>query len=300
MISPEAGTSTKPLGIHKGQHLQTHRLLLFRHVDVCKQHGERWIISQEFYTETLPDIAVDKNRLKMDPKTPLTPAEMSACRATLGALQWTATQTQLQISARVNLLLTEPTVNKNMAVAKELQEMIREVRQDPICLRLWQIPSIKHWQDTCVVTMADQAHANRPQGGSTGGWITCLGGPEQVQGKPGQLNIVGWRSWRLKRKAISTNDGEIQSVLEGEDANFRARFMWCQLNGGAAYSEDDKLKLANGMVKYVAGILATDSKGAYDAVNKHEGPLLGLSNIRSALQAYQLREQLRDARCRLI
>ena len=148
--------------------------------------------------------------------------------------------------------------------------------------------------------MADQAHANRPQGGSTGGWITCLGGPEQVQGKPGQLNIVGWRSWRLKRKAISTNDGEIQSVLEGEDANFRARFMWCQLNGGAAYSEDDKLKLANGMVKYVAGILATDSKGAYDAVNKHEGPLLGLSNIRSALQAYQLREQLRDARCRLI
>ena len=236
----------------------------------------------------------------MDPNTPLTPSEMAACRATLGALQWTATQTQLHICARVNLLLTELTVNKNMAVAKELQDLVREVRQDPVCLRLWRLPSVQHWQDICVVTMADQAHANRPQGGSTGGWITCLGGPEQVQGQPGRLNIVAWRTWRLKRKAISTNDGEIQAVLEGEDANYRARFMWCQLNGCAAIKNDDKLKCANDCVKFVKGILATDSKGSYDAVNKSEGPLLGLSNVRSALQAYQLREQLVDACCKLI
>ena len=283
----------------------TTKVNVFRHtgidLEVCEKGDERWVnLSQDFYTETLPDLAVDKDRLKMDPNTPLTSAEMAACRATLGALQWTATQTQLHICARVNLLLTELTINKNMAVAKELQDLVREVRQDPVCLRLWRLPSVQHWQDMCVVTMADQAHANRPQGGSTGGWITCLGGPEQVQGQPGRLNIVAWRTWRLKRKAISTNDGEIQAVLEGEDANYRARFMWCQLNGCAAIKSDDKLKCANDCVKFIKGILATDSKGSYDAVNKSEGPLLGLSHVRSALQAYQLREQLTDSACKLI
>ena len=49
------------------------------------------------------------------------------------------------------------------------------------------------------------------------------------------------------RKAISTNDGEIQCILEGG-----------------------------------------------------EGPMLGLSNTRSTLQAHQLREQLQESLCQLI
>ena len=48
------------------------------------------------------------------------------------------------------------------------------------------------------------------------------------------------------------------------------------------------------------GIIGTDSRGGYDAINKHEGPLLGLSNARSALQAFQMREQLRSSGGKLI
>ena len=79
-----------------------------------------------------------------------------------------------------------------------------------------------------MVTLADQAHANRPQGGSTGGYLTMIGGSPIARGEAGQLSIVSWRTWRLKRKAISTHDGEIQSMVDGEDANFRTRFLWCQ------------------------------------------------------------------------
>ena len=96
----------------------------------------------------------------------------------------------------------------------------------------------------------------------------------------------------MKRKAISTTDGEIQATLEGEDQLFRTRWMWCQLNGCCAIEDIDILQKANEMVKWVGGILATDSKGAFDAINKSEGPLLGLSNMRSALQGYQLKEQI--------
>ena len=46
------------------------------------------------------------------------------------------------------------------------------------------------------------------------------------------------------------------------------------------------------MVRSVPGILCTDSKGGYDAVMINESPLLGLSNLRSALQAMQLRENM--------
>ena len=208
----------------------------------------------------------------------MSPAEMAACRASLGALQWVATQTQLQICARVNLLLTELTVLKTLQVAKEIRDLIIEVRREPTTLRMWRLDDVEHWQDTTVVTLADQAHANRPKGDSTGGLITCLGGKAQNKGEPGRLNVVAWRTWRLRRKAISTND-------------------WCQLNGCCALPPGDQLARANFMMKFLNGIVATDSKVAS---TRSEGPMLGLSNARSALQAYQLREQLQESLCRLI
>ncbi|CAK9056882.1 Transposon Ty1-NL2 Gag-Pol polyprotein, partial [Durusdinium trenchii] len=270
-------------------------------VEVVNKNKERYVeLNQDFYLEDLPPLAISDERLRLDPKTSLTDGEMAACRASLGALQWTATQTQIQACARVNLLLTELTVNKNMAVAVEINQLIKDLKKDPMQIRLWQLPHIDHWQQWVVVTMADQAHANRPQGGSTGGILTCLGGPEQATGDAGKLNTISWRSWRLKRKAISTNDGEMQATLEGEDSNFRVRFMWAQLNGCCALQDTNILEKANKLVSYVKGIVVTDSKGVFDACNKTDAPLLGMSNARSALQGYQLKEQLKESECRLV
>ena len=281
----------------------TRKTQSFRHtgidLEVCQRGEDRWIqLSQDFYAETLPDLAVSPERLRMDPKTPLSASETAACRASLGALQWLATQTQVLICSRVNLLLTELTVEKNIQVAKEINDLVKETRQNPITLKLWQLPEVSHWQDVTIITLADQAHANRPQGGSTGGLLTFIGGPQHAYGEAGKLSIVSWKTWKLRRRAISTNDGEIQSMVEGEDANFRTRFLWAQLNG--CLCQDNLLADANRMVAHVKGVVGTDSRGGFDAVNKHEGPLLGLSNIRSALQAYQLRESLEQSKAALI
>lgn len=43
----------------------------------------------------------------------------------------------------------------------------------------------------------------------------------------------------------------------------------------------------------VKGVICIDSRGGYDAVEMNESPLLGLTNMRAALQAFQLRENLR-------
>ena len=83
------------------------------------------------------------------------------------------------------LLRTELNVEKNMQVAKEINDLVEETGQNPITLELWQLPEISsHWQDVTIITLADQAHANRPQGGSTGGlwWSsTCLWRSRKVE-----------------------------------------------------------------------------------------------------------------------
>ena len=76
----------------------------------------------------------------------------------------------------------------------------------------------------------------------------------------------------------------MQATLAGEDSNFRVRWMCANSNGCCAIKDGNLLEKANDLVKYVKGLVATDSKDVFDAVNKNEGPLLGLSNARSALQ----------------
>ena len=45
------------------------------------------------------------------------------------------------------------------------------------------------------------------------------------------MNLLAWRNWKLKRKAIGSNDAEVQSILEAEDQNFRIRMLWSELHG---------------------------------------------------------------------
>ncbi|CAL1161233.1 unnamed protein product [Cladocopium goreaui] len=289
--------------IDKSYKWGTVKINQYRHTGLdinVKTEGNDFLVEvdQNYYVEGLMDLTIAPERLNRTDNPQLTPDEVSACRAGLGAVQWAATQTQVQACARANLLLSQITSNHDMNTAKEIQELIREVRSNPVSLKFWNHPELEHWQDVTIVTLADQAHANRPSGDSTGGLLTLLGGPAHREGAAGRLSIVGWRTWKLKRKAISTNDGEVQSMLEGEDANFRTRFMWCQLNG--APIGDDVLNSANNMVKTIYGIVGTDSKGGFDAVTRSEGPMLGLTNARSALQAYQLREQLDHGGAKLI
>ena len=289
--------------IDKSYKWGTTKVNQYRHTGLdlnVKYEGDDYVVEvdQNFYAEALPDLSIEPERLRRTDNPQLTPDEVSACRAGLGAIQWTATQTQLQACARSNLLLSQLTADHDMNTAREIQDLIKEIRSNPVSLKFWHLPSVQHWQDATIITLADQAHANRPSGDSTGGLLTLMGGPEHQNGATGRLSIVGWKTWKLKRKAISTNDGEIQSMLEGEDINFRTRFLWSQING--CRCEGDMLNRASSMVRCVGGIVGTDSKGGFDAVTRSEGPMLGLTNARSALQAYQLREQLDTGGARLI
>ena len=155
------------------------------------ENGDTTItVDQQYYIESLQDVNIPPERLRQVDSV-LDSTEVGHCRATLGALQWVAVQTQPQLSARCNLLLSEVTVTPSTSVAREIQQMVCEVRRNPVRLEFFKLPGVQSWTDVVFITMGDQAHA------------------EEV-------------------------------------------------------------------VKLVKGVVATDSRGGYDAVTRHESPMLGL------------------------
>ena len=131
--------------------------------------------------------------------------------------------------------------------------------------------------------------------------LVFLAGPEIAMGKPNPMVLVAWKSWKLKRVAISSNDAEVQALVETEDAVYRTRLLWAELNGAGKLSESrDLLTASVAEVRLVPGLLGTDSRGGYDSIIINESPLLGLSNIRAALQAEQLKQSLPDCGTKLI
>ena len=110
--------------------------------------------------------------------------------------------------------------------------------------------------------------------------LVFLAGPEIAMGQPNPMVLVAWKSWKPKRVAIFSNDAEVQALVETEDAVYRTRLLWAELNGAGKPSESrDLLAASVAEVRLVPGLLGTDSHGGYDSIMINESPLLGLSNI---------------------
>ena len=150
----------------------------YRHAgtDVSTVYGSngkfKIIVDQEYYIESLTDVEIPPDRLRCD--GPLRPGEVAACRTALGGLQWLAIQTQPQLCARCNLLLTEVVTDGSLCTAREIQGMVAEIRQQSYKLHFFPMEDAKHWSDLVFVSMGDQAHNNRPKGDSTGGMLTLV------------------------------------------------------------------------------------------------------------------------------
>ena len=217
-------------------------------------------VSQQYYVDSLPDLDISADRLRNE-DAQMTSHEIAACRGALGTLQWLAIQPQPQLCARCNLLLTEVIKFGKMSYAMEIQRMIGEIRREPYELKFFKHKKAKTWRDVCFITIADQANANRDKGDLTGGIITLMSGPEALKGEVCPMSLLAWRTWKLHRKALGSNDAEVKAVLEGEDWNFRARLLWCEIHGaGLARPRDaNKVEFAEEMVQQVEGILCTDS-----------------------------------------
>jgi hypothetical protein len=221
----------------------------------------------------------------------MTPKEISASRAALGALQWLGVQTCLLLCARVGLLLSKCKAEATLQVACDVQALIREARNSFTRLRFVAIPTANgDWKNVVFSTFGDASHLNRDKAGSTGGMITLASGPEILNGDSARMSIIHWRSWKLKRVAVGTTCAEVQAMSEAEDVNYKLRLIWAELNGaGLPYGMKTEAR-AQACVQQVKGLVVSDSKGGYDAVEINETSNLGLQSTRTAVQAYQIKQ----------
>ena len=90
-----------------------------------------------------------------------------------------------------------------------------------------------------------------------------------LDGEPVPLSPVGWRSWKLDRKALSSNHAEVQACNTSESLLFRLRVCWAALNLalGTKIQETDLKTRRYQLVRSCYGVLISDSKGVYDAVS---------------------------------
>ena len=179
-------------------------------------------------TEGIADLDIPLARLRCT-GAKCTAKEVSALRHKLGELMWVGVSTDMRLSARIGLILSEVREECDMAVALEVHQMVQEVRSSNLVLR-YQHFNYCPWQEICFVGFGDAALHNRRNGGSTGGMLTVACHKSVEKGELSPMSVITWRSWKLERKAVASNDGEVQAMWFTEDELFRLRLIWGELH----------------------------------------------------------------------
>ncbi|CAK9094309.1 unnamed protein product [Durusdinium trenchii] len=135
-------------------------------------------------------------------------------------------------SAEVSLKALGP---DDLILFTRAKAIINECRAQATCLEFSRFDDCESWDQVVFVGMGDQAHSNREKGGSTGGMVILASSPKCLDGAVSKMSLLAWRTWKLKRLAVGSNDAEVQSILETEDVLFRSRVLWAELHGAGKH-----------------------------------------------------------------
>ena len=255
-------------------------------------------VTQQSYCNALRPVEIENEKSRSENES-LTPRETSQYRGLVMKGQWRAVQTAFQYRARVGLAASAA----NQATVRHLREanaIMRELRKtakDDMVFHAFNYGREEKlaWGDLVAVHFSDASLNNRPDGGSTGGYITTFSEPSVLEGKEARMSVLDWRSWKLDRPVKGSNGSESQGLFEGEDKGWKCRLFWGLING-------EKMNRTNPdqLASMVESLLVTDSRGIYDAVSASDSPMLGINNSRTGIEALAVQQGLRrDGRCYL-
>ena len=101
------------------------------------------------------------------------------------------------------------------------------------------------------------------------------------------VSLIEWRSWKLKRVCRSSRSSEAQAQSEALDQLNYIRLFWSEIllfKGVNCHRQDDEL------AKMPPGLMVTDCKSLFDAVERHQEQGLGLSEKRTAVEVLAIRQ----------
>ena len=217
------------------------------------------------------------------PERSATEKEISQLRGAHGGLQWKVTQTGPQFAAALNALQGE-VAKATTKTIKETNDLIKAVKAHDFPITIHNHGFVD-WKKLSLVTWTDAAQGDRPDGRSTGGYISGFGVTNDVlAGGWADISLAAWSTSKLPRVARSSLAAEIQEACIAEDESYLIRLMWAEMNSISDITTDDKINL-------VGSFLVTDAKALYDAV-KSETSALGLKERRSGIELQGLKENL--------
>ena len=275
--------------------------MLFRSIDVRQEQDSSITLSQEFYSSSIGDVNIPARRMSEPDTNGLVKHEVSEGKKTLGEIQWLATQSAPLLAARCGILQRECVLGAPPRALKDIQELVRDARTTKFKeLNIQRLPTVKRPEDLAVAIFGYSSHMNRTKCGSTGGILGVVAPPEFLKGEMAEAFPVMLRSWKLTRKAIGSNDAEVQSIHEAENQLYKMRILMGELcSFGIPFGRDWDSRV-DACHRAIHGCVITDSRGGYDSVTLNESANLSLSSSRSAVQAFSLKDSLQDANTPLL
>ena len=174
---------------------------------------------------------------------------------------------------------------------KETNDLIKVAEADDLPITI-HTHGYCHWTKLALVTWTDAAQGDRPDGKSTGGYISGFGIQQELElGDWTDISLTAWSTSKLPRVARSSLAAEIQEACIAEDESYLIRLMWAEINGAIGADPD-------GNVNQVPSYLVTDAKALYDAA-KSETSALGLKERRSGIELQGLKENLEKHKTKL-
>ena len=183
---------------------------------------------------------ISPQRMKEGPSKDLVKREVTEGNTTLGEIQWLATQTSPLLSARCGILLSSCKLGADPVVLKDIQELLRDARSSRYQeIRLQHFDQVRRPEDLAMAVFGDSSHLNRTKSNSTGGILGVVAPPEFLDGDMTLASPALWRSWKLVRRAVGSNDAEVQSIHEAENQLYKLKVLWGELNGiGVEFKKD--------------------------------------------------------------
>ncbi|CAE7373259.1 RE1 [Symbiodinium necroappetens] len=215
----------------------------------------------------------------------LTPQETSQARAILGSIQWRASQTAPQHSAKVSYLLSMLATRRG-EVVDMVNKLVREVHSSRhTSVRIQQLecdPS-----QMIMIGWSDAAVANRPDLKSTGGHLFGLMNPEEFKRGHGKINAITWKSGKLQRVARSSLSAETQALADLDGDLMFARMTWAEMNGAQG-----ELKDKEDWIRSVPATMVIDARALYDSLERGDLTISNMKDKFSALETLALAQSM--------
>ena len=240
-----------------------------------------WFLHQKDFCSGIGQVIEDGNTKD------LTESERHQCRAVLGAAQWRVYQTAPHHAAKLSHLQSVlPKADRK--IIAEINKFVREIYgQRDLGLNIYDLQA-QGPDDLVAVAWSDAALANRVDLSSTGGMLIGFVHRRMVEeGQRGHVNVISWGSSKLRRVCRSSLAAETQALAEAEQELMFVRIQWREILGDEVILRDPAET-----AKKVRGVLVTDAKALYDAVQQGDLPSFSMKEKYSALELLLLTQNL--------